>query len=117
VTPAVTMGSFTRHLLLGKQGQVLSLLVGDQFSVTLDESPTTGFRWNITKNDPALLALIDQSYTPDPPGSVGGGGKVRFTFATKSEGNTPLDLAYFKSWEGPGAAINSFHLDISIQSS
>lgn len=71
--------------------------VGDEVTIALAESPTTGYRW-YTDVDSALLRQTDDHFD----GSAerrGAGGTRRLTFTILRPGLTHLKLVKRRSWE------------------
>lgn len=72
------------------------------FNITLTENPTTGYTWNVTIGDDAIVTLSDQGYTADeaPEGMVGTGGTHSWITAGKAAGSTDVTFVLGQQWEG-----------------
>ncbi|MCE5214206.1 MAG: protease inhibitor I42 family protein [Methanobacterium sp.] len=73
-----------------------NLKENQQFNVSLDSNPSTGYSWDV-QYDPEYLKLISQQYIPQDNGGgiiVGAGGTEVFTFETLKKGLTTLIFNY-----------------------
>lgn len=88
-------------------GKTVSLRTGDYLNVTLQENPTTGYRWVVTERDDSRLRLVGDQYAapdPGPTGQTGGGGQRLLRFQALGEGPTCLRLEYRRANDaGPPA--------------
>jgi predicted secreted protein len=92
-------------------GQTITVVVGTQLVVTLDESPTTGYTWAPPKGSDAL-PLIGDDFTLAAPGGVGGGGQRRLRFNLRQAGEHRIELLLMRPWEGPDAAVDRFKVTV-----
>ena len=69
---------------------------GSTFSIRLEENPTTGYRWQFTVADEALVMLKDDRYVADDAGGnrLGSGGMRILTFEARQSGNTSIAFVY-----------------------
>ena len=74
-----------------------------RWSSALDETPTSGYRWALEALDEAILAALDDAFTPPEPGLLGGSGRHRFRFADR------------RSWPGRAAAGASTALGCRVR--
>lgn len=83
-------------------GHVVTVAVGEAFTVALDENPTTGYSWRCTWDPTARLELASDTYTPDPAphGMVGSGGTRYFALKALTSGDVIISLQYGRWWEG-----------------
>lgn len=99
------------NLTRDDSGQARSVQIGDEITVVLDESPTTGYRWH-ADTDPARLALTADRYEgPERP--VGAGGARHLTFTTLQPGPVRLRLVKRRSWEQ--AAVDEFDAALDVR--
>ena len=70
------------------------------FTVELEENPTTGYRWSYTA-EPAdiLIETGDEYIAPNKTGMVGASGMRVFTFEPQKDGEVTLSFGYLRSWE------------------
>jgi inhibitor of cysteine peptidase len=75
-------------------GQV-QLRVGDTLVVSLQANPSTGYRWQITENNPSILrSLGAPTFVPDRGELIGGRGRQVFRFQAVGNGGTGLTMLY-----------------------
>ncbi|MBN2131081.1 MAG: protease inhibitor I42 family protein [Sedimentisphaerales bacterium] len=82
------------------QGEQMQVTVGQDFVISLESNPSTGFSWELTSPLPAWLALIGTEYIPTPtdPPMIGSGGVEEWTFRANAAGTATLTLAYRQPW-------------------
>ena len=70
-------------------------------SLSLYANPSTGYTWQYTVAEDALLAVTDTGLTPDPAaeGATGAGGLQGFAFTGKAAGTTTALFTYSRAWE------------------
>lgn len=80
-------------------GEAIPLSIGETYTITLPQNPTTGFMWEATVS--GGLTIKDDTYIPDqhPPGWVGGGGTRKWTVQAVKEGKQTFYAVYRRSWE------------------
>ena len=96
----------------------IEIEVGQEFIITLDSNPTTGYQWQLAELlDEAILRLIGSKYeAPEAkPGLVGAGGKERWTFKAVGEGETKICLKYVRSWEKDVAPVRSETFSVIVR--
>ena len=89
--------------------------VGEQFTVTLDENPTTGYQWDM-KAGPGLTLVSDRFTGPSPSPSPleGAGGTHSWVFRADEAGTLTLTGLYVRPWEADKSAAD-FSLTIQAQ--
>jgi inhibitor of cysteine peptidase len=73
---------------------------GDTIELRLDESPTTGYRWEITEINKQQLHLSDQQYALREGVGMGGGGVRIFYLEVLHQGAGRIVLENRQRWEG-----------------
>ena len=74
--------------------------VGDEFVLTLESNPTTGYRWQVAdKLDEKTVKLISSEYNAPDTKLVGAGGNEVWTFKAAGKGKTTINLIYVRPWE------------------
>lgn len=86
-------------------GRSLSVACGDTVVVRLDETPTSGYRWEVAEIDPAVLKLANDDFVPASGTARGGGGHHEFRFDVVAAGKSPLRLIHRRSWEPEDQAV------------
>jgi len=88
--------------------QPLTVALGDTVVVSLDETPTSGYRWEVAGSDPAVLQLTDDEFIPAADAALGGGGKRVLQFSVTGPGQSDLRLICRRSWESETDAVDAF---------
>ena len=94
-------------------GKSFNLAIDDTLNVTLEGNPTTGFTWEVTSENPAVVHKVAQSYTSSS-NLTGAGGTFTFTFRAASEGSSNLHFVYARPWEKNTEPAKTFDLTISV---
>jgi len=95
-------------------GTAVTLHVGDTLEIQLDGNPTTGYGWQIARDESGVLtAKGDPTYTADSD-SIGSGGTYLFSFTADKVGEADVNLVYSRSWEADVAPISSFTLHVVV---
>lgn len=77
--------------------------VGQEFTITLDSNPSTGYGWQLAEPlDESILELVGSEYEPPEDGSIGTGGQELWTFKAVGQGETEIALKYVRPWEEDG---------------
>ena len=99
------------ELDLNSAGNAAPAVVGDEVVVSLDETPTSGYRWALEAFDEAVVAPLEDAFTPPEPGLLGGAGRHRFRFAVISPGQASLRLVLRRPWD-TGSVAETFETTI-----
>ncbi len=95
-------GDSPRMVTEDDSGSTLSLAVGDEFTILLEENPTTGYSWEL-KFGAGLRVLSDAYEAPSPspsPGPrLGAGGVHRWVVKVVSSGSAEVTGVYRRPWE------------------
>ena len=95
-------------------GTPITLKVGDTLVITLTGNPTTGYNWEVSPVQGAILVQVgDTGFAPDNamPGS---GGAITLTFTAASAGHQSLQLIYHRPWEKDVAPIKVLTFEITV---
>jgi inhibitor of cysteine peptidase len=76
------------------QDSVIQTRVGEEFAITLQSNPSTGYQWMLADSLDPMLRLANRTYVPQQPVMPGSGGHERFTFAALAAGETTIRLRY-----------------------
>lgn len=87
---------------------------GSEITINLPANPTTGYSWAIEKADENVLALINDVYTPDQPVIPGSGGTQTLTFKAIKAGTAPVELKYWRPWEGNTSIAKHFNVTVQV---
>ena len=96
-------------------GQTCSAAPGDVVVVRLDETPTSGFRWEVESVDSAVLEPVGDDYTPPPGSSRGGEGVHAFSFRVIAPGDGALKLTLRRSWDADRSGAETFEVAIHAE--
>ena len=99
---------------LEDSGKQVTLGVDQALILTLESNPTTGYGWELSEIDEAVLKQIYHEYTPDRPTLPGSGGQEVWRFMAENEGETALTLEYRRSWEEV-EPIQVFSIEVVVQ--
>jgi inhibitor of cysteine peptidase len=94
-------------------GSAYSARRGDVIVVSLDESPTSGYRWDL-EHLPEVLAPVGSEFIEAPGGGLGGGGTRVLRFEARSDGGGVLALRRWRSWEGEGSVAERFTTTVTV---
>lgn len=92
--------------------------VGDNFYITLDSNPSTGYWWQVANmSNPSALQLLGTEYqgpggTPMP----GAGGKQILSFKALQQGNITVTLEYVRPWENGQPPASYYSFNVIVQS-
>jgi predicted secreted protein len=89
-------------------GAVVEVEVGEQVVVRLEGNATTGYAWQVTAVDPAVLAPAGDPDYESSSGATGAGGTYTFRFDAMGPGETEVVLRYFPTWEEPSEEAGTF---------
>lgn len=97
-------------------GKTFPLEKDGKVRIQLKSNPTTGFRWQIVRNNPEQLKLLDKSkfLRPDkaPPGA---GGSQLFEFQALEPGTSELELVYRRPFEKESKDAKSYKITFTIK--
>ena len=99
-------------------GTQVELAAGQVLEVTLESNPTTGYSWEVSEVDEAVLAQVGEAEFQEAPKEdeqmVGVGGTETFRF-TSSAGETTLTLVYHRPWEKDVEPLETFTVEVVVR--
>jgi inhibitor of cysteine peptidase len=98
-----------------ENGSRVTLEVGQILVLILASNPTTGYQWEITELDQAIVEETDHEYQADQPTLAGSGGKEIWRFQAQASGTTTLSLEYRRPWEENVEPIETFGIEVEVQ--
>ena len=110
-------GTNSTHITEVDNGKQITIKSGDEFTLTLDSNPTTGYSWQVTEIDTTILVQEgDPEYkqSSGTEGLVGAGGTETFRFKGAGTGAATLELGYMRPWESV-PPIETFSLQVIVQ--
>ena len=86
--------------------------VGENFSITLDSNPTTGYMWE-AQFDSNFIKNISREYKASPGEPMPGkGGTETFVFLALKSGETNITMKYRRSWKEEPIEEKSYSIKI-----
>jgi len=98
-----------------QSGQTIALKVGDIVQLELPTKGGTGYSWQV--NDPGAPYLKLMSQATRAVGETRPGSPMMqvWRFQAGQAGETEINLAYYRPWEGVGKAADHFRIKIRIK--
>ena len=94
-------------------GSTVSLATGEEFEVRLAENASTGHQWHVVDINHNIVEVVRDEPIPPATAVPGATGAHVWVFRARADGQSPLSLAYRRSWEGDAPA-QTFSLDVSV---
>jgi inhibitor of cysteine peptidase len=97
-------------------GRAIELASGQELVVSLESNPTTGYGWEVSGIDGAVLVQLGEAEYAQggAEGMVGAGGTETFRFTAQGSGQTTLTLIYHRAWEKDVEPIETFSVDVTV---
>jgi inhibitor of cysteine peptidase len=97
-------------------GATVEASVGERFTISLEENPTTGYEWDM-KAGPGLTLVSDAFVGPSssPSPLMGAGGTHSWVFRADEAGTLTLTGLYVRPWEAGGKSAADFSLTIEAR--
>lgn len=105
----------SRTLTAADNGATVQMAVGEELVVQLESNPSTGYGWQVTGGDAAVLAQQgDAVYTAGgtAPGSPG---TEAFRFRGVAAGSTTLALGYSRPFEPDNPPAATFAVQVTVE--
>ena len=113
ITGCMQAGSREAKKIIEKDsGKTIEMRVGSSILVDLPGNPTTGYMWEVSSMDRAVLQKIGDHKFSTNSNVIGAPGKVSMRFRVIGAGKTELVLAYRRSWEKNVAPAKTFSVDV-----
>lgn len=87
-------------LTAADNNKTLDLRGGDELQITLDETPNTGYNWELMNPEDPLYQIKKTSYKIYDRVGIGGGGWRVFDIGVTGSGTTALVLKNQQIWSG-----------------
>jgi inhibitor of cysteine peptidase len=98
------------------EGKSISIKPGEVMGISLNENPSTGFRWSLEKSNDEILELLKSDYIQASGSEVGSGGKRIWKFKAKKTGEVHLVLKRWRAWEGDKSTVERFEVIVRVNS-
>ena len=105
----------TIQLTEADAGRLVELRVGDILEVTLPGNPTTGFQWEVSEINSAILEPIGEPKFEPSSNAVGSGGNVTLRFEAVGTGQTELTLIHHRPFEENIPPMQTFEVTITVR--
>ena len=97
-------------------GKTIAVGKGDSLIISLESNPSTGYVWQVGKNDNAILRLVGQpAFRPSTDRMLGASGRQLFKFEAISTGSNALELGYVRPWEKGVAPAKTFGIIATVK--
>ena len=97
-------------------GRTVNLRVGDGVKLSLEENPTTGYRWEfLTRPEPVCVIVGDAYDANSSGGKMGSGGVHNWDFRAVDKGTSTVSLAYRRPWEKDAAPAQTFKMTLVVK--
>lgn len=96
---------------MDEKEQKIIVRKGQEFTITLDSNPTSGFKW-VPAFNTYTINIISHNFQPTSPILIGSPGKDVFTFKAISSGATVLKMGYKRNWEQQFVAEKNYFIDV-----
>jgi len=105
----------TRRLIEADSGRSVELHPGDKLEVTLPANPTTGFQWEVSAGNTAILQSNGEAEFQPSSSATGSGGSTTFHFQAIGPGQMQLKLIYHRPFEKDIPPVQTFEVNIIVR--
>ena len=95
-------------------GEQVTVKVGDEFTIELASTPSTGYSWEIAQDPGDQVRLVDEDYEAEGDAQPGSSGVQRFVFEGMKVGTTQLAFSYARPWETGVAPTDTAAFGVSV---
>ena len=88
---------------------------GDKVTITLEGNPTTGYSWELSELDPAVVELVGEPAYKSDSKLIGSGGAYTFTLKALTPGSTTVKLVYHRSWETEVEPLEVYEVTLNVK--
>ncbi len=93
--------------------ETVTLPVGSEITISLEENPTTGYSWNVTSS--AGLEYVNDTYIAPETELVGAGGVHVWQYLAAEEGTAEFSAIYKRPWEETTGNETAFSMAFVIE--
>jgi len=116
---AMTRNNMQEHktIILDKEsnGKEIAVAPGDFIQVELEAKGATGYQWRLEKNNPENAELVSEGIKSVQGRKVGSPVTNYWKFKAIKEGRTEILFLYFRTWEGPSMALETYIVRLKIR--
>ncbi|MBP7934256.1 MAG: protease inhibitor I42 family protein [Phycisphaerae bacterium] len=96
-------------------GTTAAISLGTRIEVVLSSNPSTGYGWQLTNVNQAILEKTGNAYIPPSNTMPGASGTEQWDFSGRAAGQTPLRMEYRRPWESTEfPAARSFSVTVTV---
>jgi inhibitor of cysteine peptidase len=100
---------------LTEDGASFVVQVGEDFRITLESNPSTGYRWELAEAlDGGVLEFIGETYLEPDTELVGAPGRQVLDFRGVGQGSTFVQLWYIRPTDDPPQAADRAQFDVTV---
>lgn len=92
----------------------ISLQKGDEIIITLEENPTTGYRWHWTDLDKKIFEIEKDDYEIHSD-AIGGGGVREFKLKARKTGKATIELINIRNFDSQEESIGNFQISVNVK--
>ena len=96
-------------------GQSVELEAGQKLTVSLAGNPTTGYSWEVSEIDPAVVELVGEPDYQSDSDLIGSGGVYTFVFKGVAPGQSSIKLVYHRSWETDVEPEKEYEIFVNVK--
>ena len=97
-------------------GKTIAVAKGDSLVISLESNPSTGYVWQIGKNENAVLKLAGApAFEPGAKQMPGAPGHQLFKFEAIASGSDAIELGYVRPWEKDLAPARKFSIVVTVK--
>lgn len=100
---------------LSHNGSKVEVEAGGVLVVSLESNPTTGYIWQISEVDPAILSQQGEGEFEPESSLTGAGGIETFRFKALATGEGVLTLDYRRPWEEGVDPLEIFSITVVVK--
>jgi inhibitor of cysteine peptidase len=110
-------GRSTQGITITEQqaGKTVELKNGDDFVVTLEGNPTTGYTWEMAPTENAIVQVVGEPGFQQDNNLLGSPGKITLHFKAIQAGEQTLTLIYHRPWEKDTPPLQTFELTVVVK--
>jgi Predicted secreted protein len=105
----------TRQITEADAGRQIELHAGDMLELTLPANPTTGYQWETSDLDSAILRPVGEPTFKPSSNAVGSAGQVTLRFEAVGVGQADLKLILHRPFEKDVAPIQTFEATVIVK--
>jgi len=99
-----------------QNGKTSTIEKGAPLVITLESNPSTGYGWQVAKNDGAILKQFGApTFRPAAHEMPGAPGHQSFRFVAISTGSDTIVLEYRRPWEKGVAPAKTFSIIVAVK--